>query len=200
MKLASDSLKGRVFEISLGDLNEDEGQAHRKMYLKALHVQGRSVLTNFYGMSLTTDKLRSLIRKWCTKIETRTEIKTTDGYTLRVFVICFTTRRQVHVKKTCYAQTAQVIRIKRKMHEIVKTSLSTCDLRACVQKFQHELIGKDIEQTCSKIHPLRDVFVRKVKVVRQPKLDTEHVLQAHGHDVPASQEDVGAPVAAEATW
>lgn len=59
-KLASDSLKGRVFECSLADLQNDE-VAYRKFKLVAEEVQGKNVLTNFHGMSLTTGKFHNLI-------------------------------------------------------------------------------------------------------------------------------------------
>ena len=62
-EIASDGLKGRVFEVSLADLQNDE-VAFRKFKLMAEEVQGRNVLTNFHGMSLTTDKLRSMVKKW----------------------------------------------------------------------------------------------------------------------------------------
>lgn len=50
------------------------------------------------GMDFTTDKLRSLVRKWQTLIEAHVEVKTTDGYMLRMFCIGFTKKRagQVH--------------------------------------------------------------------------------------------------------
>ena len=63
IEIASDGLKGRVFECSLADLQNDE-IAFRKFKLVAEEVQGRNVLTNFHGMNLTTDKLRSMVKKW----------------------------------------------------------------------------------------------------------------------------------------
>ena len=63
IELASDGLKGRVFEVSLADLQNDE-VVFRKFRLISEDVQGKNVLTNFHGMSLTTDKLRSLVKKW----------------------------------------------------------------------------------------------------------------------------------------
>ena len=39
----------------------------RKFRLIAENVQGREVLTNFHGMSLTTDKLKSMVKKWQVK-------------------------------------------------------------------------------------------------------------------------------------
>ena len=62
-ELASDGLKGRVFEVSLADLQNDE-QAFRKFRLISEDVQGKNVLTTFHGMTMTTDKLRSLVKKW----------------------------------------------------------------------------------------------------------------------------------------
>lgn len=48
-KIASEGLKGRVFEVSLADLNQDEDQAFRNMRLVCEDVQGKNVLTNFHG-------------------------------------------------------------------------------------------------------------------------------------------------------
>ncbi|CAN6551674.1 unnamed protein product [Malus baccata var. baccata] len=107
-KIASEGLKHRVFEVSLADLQGDEEHAYRKMRLRAEDVQGKTVLTNFWGMNFTTDKLRSLVRKWQTLIEAHVDVKTTDNYTLRMFCIGFTKRRPNQVKRTCYAQSSQV--------------------------------------------------------------------------------------------
>ena len=61
------------------------------------------------GMDFTTDKLRSLVRKWQTLIEAHVEVKTTDGYYLRMFCIAFTKKRagQVQQKGTICTGTTQ---------------------------------------------------------------------------------------------
>uniref|UniRef100_A0A453IQJ7 40S ribosomal protein S3a n=1 Tax=Aegilops tauschii subsp. strangulata TaxID=200361 RepID=A0A453IQJ7_AEGTS len=108
LSIASEGLKHRVFEVSLADLQNDEDQAYRKIRLRAEDVQGMNVLTNFWGMDFTTDKLRSLVRKWQTLIEAHVDVKTTDNYMLRMFTIGFTKRRPNQVKRTCYAQASQI--------------------------------------------------------------------------------------------
>lgn len=110
LEIASDGLKGRVFEVSLADLQNDE-VSFRKFKLMAEEVQGRNVLTNFHGMDLTRDKLCSMVKKWQTLIEAHIDVKTTDGFLLRMFCIGFTKKKPYQAKKTCYAQHAQVFNI-----------------------------------------------------------------------------------------
>ena len=64
-KQSADSLKGRVFEISLADLNRDSNeQAWRKMKVQVEEVKGFDCYTNFYGMDITRDKLCTIVKKW----------------------------------------------------------------------------------------------------------------------------------------
>merc|ERR1719507_1613343 len=118
-KIATEELKGRVLELNLADLNMDEDQAYKKVKLCIEEVQGRNCLTDFHALSLTRDKLQSLIRKWHTLIEAHVDVKTTDGYIVRLFVIAFTRRMPEQVKTNCYAQTAQIRKIRKKMMEIM---------------------------------------------------------------------------------
>ncbi|GBG69975.1 hypothetical protein CBR_g4803 [Chara braunii] len=178
-KIASDSLKHRVFEISLADLQNDEDQAFRKMKLRAEDVQNRNVLTNFWGMDLTTDKLRSLVRKWQSLIEAHVDVKTTDNYLLRMFCIGFTKKRLNQVKRTCYAQSSQIRSIRKKMREIMTREAQSCDLKELVNKFIPESIGKDIEKACTGIYPLQNTIIRKVKILKAPKFDLGKLMDVH---------------------
>merc|ERR1711903_185665 len=83
-KIASDGLKGRVFEVSLGDLNKSEDDAFRKIRLRVEDTQGKSCLTNFWGMKFTTDKLRSLVRKWQSLIEAHCDVMTKEVSTVEL--------------------------------------------------------------------------------------------------------------------
>ncbi|KAH8830832.1 S-phase-specific ribosomal protein cyc07 [Flagelloscypha sp. PMI_526] len=180
LKNANDSLKGRIMEFSLGDLNKDEEQAFRKIRLRIDEVQGKNCLTNFHGMDFTSDKLRSLVRKWQTLIEAHVDVKTTDGYILRLFIIGFTKRRPNQVRKTTYAQSAQIREIRKKMFEIVTRESNACDLKELVQKFIPEIIGREIEKASRSIYPLQNVYVRKAKIVKSPKFDVTKLLELHG--------------------
>ena len=178
-KIASDALKGRVFEISLGDLNNDEDQTYRKIKLICEDVQGYNCLTNFHGMGMTRDKLASLIKKWQTLVEGNVDVKTTDGYTLRMFAIGFTTKMPNQVSKMCYANSAQVRQIRKKMVDVMREEASKCDLKDLVLKLIPEYMGGEIEKACAGIFPMQNVFVRKVKVLKKPKFDLVKLMELH---------------------
>merc|ERR1712151_1126882 len=161
-KIASEQLKGRVFEICLADLNKDEDQAYRKIKLQCEEVQGSACLTQFYGLDFTTDKLRSMVRKWQSLIEAFVDVKTTDGYVLRLFCIGFTKKRQNQLKKTCYANSSQQKLIRKKMRDIMTKEASIVDLKELVNKFIPESIGKEIEKSCHGVYPMQNVHIRKV--------------------------------------
>merc|ERR1712060_849093 len=160
--------------------NADDDLAFKKVKLCIEDVQGKNCLTDFHGMSLTRDKLSSMIRKWHTLIEAHADVKTTDGYVVRLFVIAFTKRRDNQVKTNCYAQTAQIRKIRKKMVEIMTKEAGTVQLRELVKKLIPESIGKEIEKQTQGIFPLKDVLVRKVKIIKKPKFDITKLMELHG--------------------
>jgi len=179
LKIATDALKNRVLEVSLADLNKNEEYSFRKIKLRVDEISGKNCLTNFYGMDFTSDKLRSMVRKWQSLIEAHIDVKTTDGYLLRLFAIAFTKKGNHQIKKTTYAQSSQIRQIRKKMFEIMAKEASSCDLKDLVQKFIPEVIGHEIEKACRNIYPLRDVYIRKVKILKQPKLDLGKLMELH---------------------
>jgi small subunit ribosomal protein S3Ae len=166
----------------------------RKVKLRVDEVQGKNCLTNFHGLDFTSDKLRSLVRKWQSLIEANVVVKTTDDYLLRLFCIAFTKRRPNQVKKTTYAQSSQIRAIRKKMVEIMARDASSCTLAQLTQKLIPEVIGREIEKATQGIYPLQNVHVRKVKLLKAPKFDLGALLGLHGE---SSQDDSGQKVERE---
>ena len=140
MKVAADSLRGRVFETNLADLQKDEDYAYRKIQLRVDEVDGRRCLTAFHGMDLTNDRLRSLVRKWQSLIEAHVDVKTLDGYVVRMFCIAFTAKQENAVRRpgrplTTYAQTARIHLIRKRMMEFMSREAASCSLHELVNKF-----------------------------------------------------------------
>lgn len=165
LKNANDALKGRIFEVSLADLQKDEDHAFRKVKLRVDEVQGKNCLTNFHGLDFTSDKLRSLVRKWQTLIEANVVVKTTDDNLIRLFAIAFTKRRPNQVKKTTYARTSQIRSIRKKMTEIIQREASSCTLSQLTTKLIPEVIGREIEKATQGIYPLQNVGTPPIVVM-----------------------------------
>merc|ERR1712176_1091631 len=141
----------------------------------------------------------SLIKKFQAIIEAHVDVKTTDGYLVRIFVIAFTKRRPDQVKTNCYAQTWEIRKIRRKMTEIMTNEAGKVQLRDLVKKLIPESIGKEIEKHTQGIYPLKDCLIRKVKILKKPKFDITKLMEMHqdtgGEDTGAAY---GRPEAEEA--
>merc|ERR1711861_89973 len=160
------------------------------MRLRVEDVQGKTVLCNFWGMDFTTDKLRSLVRKWQSLIEATVDVKTVDGYVLRCFCIGFTKKRPFQIRKTSYAQSAQIRAIRKKMVDIMTKEVSAVEMIKAVEKFVPEFIGRDIMKACEGIYPLQNVFILKA-----PKFDAAKLAEIHSGP---TGEEVGAKIARNA--
>lgn len=67
-------------------------------------------------------------------IKAHVDVKSTDGYVLRLFCVGFTKKRTNQIKKTSYAQHQQVRQIRKKMVEIMTREVQTNDLKEVVNK------------------------------------------------------------------
>mmetsp|Transcript_3987 Transcript_3987/g.7962 ORF Transcript_3987/g.7962 Transcript_3987/m.7962 type:complete len:262 (-) Transcript_3987:53-838(-) len=195
-KIASEGLKGRVFEVSLADLNKNEALAFRKIKLCIEDVQGFNCLLNFHGMDMTRDKLCSLIRKKQSIIEANVDCRTTDGYMVRLFCIAFTTPQANQIKTTCYAKSAQIRAIRAKMMQVMSELGSKGDLKSLVKDLISAPIGDNIAKQASSIFPIKDCYIRKVKVLKKPKFDVTELMEWHAADEKTAG-DTGKKVDAE---
>ena len=112
-------------------------------------------------------------------IEAHVDVKTTDGYLLRLFCIAFTKKQKGQVRKTSYAQASHVRQIRKKMFEIMTQEVVSSNLKEVVAKLIPDTIGKSIEKSCQTIFPIGNVFINKVKVVKAPKFDMQRLVDAH---------------------
>jgi len=181
-KIAADFLRGRVYEGNLADINNatTKDEAFRKVKFVVEEVQGRNLLTRFHGLDTTADKTRSLIQKWGTLLENVIEAKTADGYTLRLFTMAFTKKQKNQLLKNSYSKTRLEKWVRMRMTNITKKRFAKLDLNGAVTQITQDILADHLAKRCNPIVPLRDLKIRKVKVVRTPKQDTQRLLDSHG--------------------
>merc|ERR1719469_707113 len=126
-------------------------------------------------MSFTRDNLCSLVKNWHSLIEAWVDVKTTDGFVFRLFCIAFTKKRRNQMK------------------EIMTAEASKSDLKTLFKQFIPEFIGKEIEKSCNGIYPLKDVYIRKAKVLKKPKFDLAKLMEVH-EGGSLTGDDIGAKI------
>merc|ERR1719161_1693013 len=167
-KIETEGLKGRICEFNLADLNGQPEDGYKKIELEIQEIQGKTCLTDFHGMSLTRDKMCQLMKKKHSIVEAFADCKTTDGYVVRLFALGFTKRMSNQEKQFCYAQTAQIRKLRKKMVQIMQSEVAKGQLKdtvkaLCVNKFEDE-----IKKQTMRIFPLEPVHIIKAKMVKKP--------------------------------
>lgn len=165
-KVTPTRIIGRRFEVNQCDLTGSYDNAHRKFLFKVKEVRGYEAVGKFDGMVLTTDKQKSIVKKWHTLIEAVYDITSKEGNIIRVFTMAVTKKTPTHTKKTCYAKTSEIQKIRKIMFNVIAEELEGVDEVKIMKKLCNETIGKEIEKLGSEIFPLQDCCVRKVKVVK----------------------------------
>jgi len=143
-------------------------------------------------MDMTRDKLCSLIKKKQSILEASTDVRTADGYIVRMFCIAFTKKQEGQQKVTCYAKATQIRAIRAKMIAVMTELGSKGDLKALVKELISGTTGEQIEKEAGGIFPIHECYIRKVKVLKKPKFDVTSLMEWHTDDVA----DTGTPVAA----
>merc|ERR1711941_89284 len=70
--------------------------------------------------------------------------------------------------------------IRKKMMTIMTNEAGKVQLRDLVKKLIPESIGIEIEKQTQGIFPLKDVLIRKVKILKKPKFDITKLMELHG--------------------
>ena len=178
-KLSSDTLKGRIFEMNLADLEGSHDFEDKKIKFIVDEVQGKKCLTNLYGLDIKRDCFYPLLRKWQTLIETNLDGETSDGIKIRLFCIAFTAKRMKQVKKTCYATRAQVKQIRKIIIDILKSNVERYDLRTIIKDIITNYVSRRITKETAHIFPLHNAIVRKVKIIKRPRVDMAKLIEIY---------------------
>jgi small subunit ribosomal protein S3Ae len=152
---------GRIVETTLGDLTNNFSKQNTKLVFKVDRVAGDSAYTKFLGHEMTTDYVRSLVKRRTSRIDSIVDVITTDGYHVRVKPSCFTVKR---------ARANQVKSIRELSKKVVLERSKSLDLNQLIQEAVGGKISLDIYKEAKAIYPLRRVEVRKTEIKAEPTI------------------------------
>merc|ERR1719220_2760422 len=108
-------------------------------------------------------------------ISAHCDVKTTDNFQLRLFVVGFTAKDQKQVKGTTYCQSHQAKSIRKIMVDTMQKTASSGDIQNLVKNLLVDTIASDITKQVKSIYPLE-----KVNTIKRPKLDLGRLAELHG--------------------
>ncbi|WP_410509328.1 30S ribosomal protein S3ae [Methanosarcina hadiensis] len=152
-------LVGRNVETTVGELTNDMTKNNTKVILRINNVVGDVATTDLMGHELTTDYVRSIVKRQTSRIDANIEVRTKDGFVIRVKPTCFTIKR---------ARSSQMQAIREMMVDIVKKRASETDFETFMQEAILGRLSAAIYRQAKFIYPLRRVEIRKTQVEAMP--------------------------------
>lgn len=159
MSYEPEKIVGRVIETTLGDLTNNFSKQNTKLRFRVDRIAGDSAYTKFVGHEMTTDYLRSLVKRRTSRIDSIIDIATTDGYQVRVKPSCFTVKR---------ARANQVKSIREISRNVILEKSKGLDLNQLIQDVVNGKLSLDIYKEAKMVYPLRRVEVRKTQIMAEP--------------------------------
>jgi small subunit ribosomal protein S3Ae len=150
---------GRIIETTLGDLTNNFSKQNTKLRFRVDRVAGDSAYTKFVGHEMTTDYIRSLVKRRTSRIDSIIDVATTDGYQVRVKPSCFTVKR---------ARANQVKSIREISRNVIIEKAKGLDLNQLIQDVVNGKLSLDIYKEAKMVYPLRRVEVRKTQIMTEP--------------------------------
>jgi len=175
-KLSKDGLMNRVCECSYSDVVENNQFPWKKIKMQVEEVKSGNCYTSFYGIDMVREKLYYFLRKKMSLIDVFADVKTIDGYILRVFVTCFTGKKTGQVKTNTYAKSSQIRAIRSTFVKFLTKAAQTTNISDYTANILNNTVAEKLQSKGSKIFPLGQVLVRKVKVLKKSKIDVNKLV------------------------
>jgi small subunit ribosomal protein S3Ae len=151
-------VKRRV-ESSMRELTGDFSKQYVKLYFQINDVAGDIANTKFVGHHVTTDYVRSMIRRGTSRIDTLSEITTKEGYKVNVHIIAITVKR---------AKASQQKFIRETMANLIQQAVDGKTFPEFVEGVISGKMASSIYHETKKIYPLKRVEIIKTQVAEEP--------------------------------
>lgn len=149
-------LIGRRVDVTMRELTGDYSKQYIKLKFEVTNVAGDVANTKFIGHQITTDFVRSMIRRGTSRIDTPVTIKTTDGVKIKLYVLAITTRR---------AKSSQQKYMRETIIEIIKRKGKERDFEDIIENSVNGRLASEIYHIIKKIYPLKRVEIIKSKIL-----------------------------------
>ncbi len=174
------SLVGRQTEVTVHELTGDFSKMHIKICFRVEEVKGLEAHTIFVGHDLTSDYVRRLTRRKRTKTDHVVDVRTKDGYLIRLKPMSITEQR---------IQAAQETAIRNIMDTQLVSSANDMTLSELVKAIISGDMARDLANACKVIIPIKRVEIRRTEVleVGTPSSEEPSIQERFGQEAAAAE-------------
>ncbi|MFP4545988.1 MAG: 30S ribosomal protein S3ae [Methanomassiliicoccales archaeon] len=151
-----DRLVGRTTEATVHDLTGDFSKMHVKMKFRIDSIKGLDAHTVFTGHDLTSDYVRRLTRRKRSKTDHVVNVRTKDGYLVRLKPMSVADRR---------IQSAQESALREIMAEEARNTVSMMTISDLVNEIISGELAKTVAKACKVVVPIKRIEIRKTDVL-----------------------------------
>jgi small subunit ribosomal protein S3Ae len=151
-----DMLLKRRVESTLRELSGDFSKQYVKLKFQISEVAGDTATTRFMGHQVTSDYVRSMIRRGTSRIDTIVKAETKDGQKMKIHVLAISIKR---------AKSSQQRYIRETIEKLVVDAASQKNFVELVEDIIGGKMASYIYHEAKKIYPLKRVETIKTQVV-----------------------------------
>ena len=154
-----EKLIGRTIETTLGSISGNPNQNHIKLKFKVIETTADSVHTELIKHEISSDYLRSLIRRGASKIDLIMTVLTSDSYQVRIHTLAFTNKGVDHSQEKA---------VRKQMESILTSKSSTQTYTEFMDSISEGKLSLDLYNETKHIYPLRRVEIQKATLEAHP--------------------------------
>ncbi len=162
--LNPDDLNGRTMETTLREVTGDFTQQHVKLYFQISDVKGNKAYTMFTGHDLTRDYVRMHVRRGTTRVDIITDVRTADGYRVRIRALAFTIQR---------VAASQSRAIRNAMRKVIQGAAKEKSFSGFIHETILGKLSADIHKEVKLIYPIKKIEIMKSKILEVPPEEPE---------------------------
>ena len=151
-------LVNRSVESSMRELAGDFSKQYIKLYFRISGVSGDIANTEFVGHQVTTDYVRSMIRRGTSRIDSISTVTTKDGKRLKVHVLGVTIKR---------AKSSQQKFIRETMERMIQEAAAQKTFQELIEDIVGGKMASHIYHEAKKIYPLKRVETVKTRIIEE---------------------------------
>jgi len=155
-----DMLLKRRVESTMRELTGDFSKQYVKLKFQISEVAGDTATTRFIGHQVTSDYVRSMIRRGTSRIDSIVKAESKDGQKMKIHVLAITIKR---------AKSSQQRYIRETVEKLVVDAAAQKNFVELVEDIIGGKLASYVYHETKKIYPLKRVEVIKTKVVDEKK-------------------------------